>query len=229
MMKNALTAVIALFILGACVSYQHERRFGADGGGYYIAESPPSVSYYYAPYGALYGYGITPWWGYAYHSPYFYPHDFHVWYAPWPYYAAWPYYSPWYAAHFHRYPHYLPPPGHDGGGRAPGAPLPDYSGTPVVPPAGVRGPWRVADERDRSGEPRYGRPNPGMPASPRTARSFPAGGSLQAPVGRASLVPRVNTGIAAPPGSIGAPSAPAVGGRASPVPVPEPGPARHNQ
>lgn len=238
MMDKVLTSVVALFILGACASYTYDRRFEAAGGGYYIAASPPSVSYYDAPYRSLYGYGITPWWGYVYHSPYFYPHEFHVWYTPWPYYTAWPYYSPWYAAHFHRYPpagrHALAP-GRGSGDHPPGAPLPDYSGTPVVLPAEVGGPWRLVVERGRAGELRYARPNSGLPASMNTARSFPARGSMEIPVGRAGPGPGVNAGITAPARSIGAPLAPAAGGRpaigggASPVRLSEPGPAPHHQ
>ena len=230
MMKTFLTAVVALFLLGACASNPPNRLFDSGGARYYIAESPPSVSYYYAPYWSLYGYGITPWWGYAYYSPYFYPHDFHVWYAPWPYYAAWPSYSPWYAGTLHRHPAYwrhAPPYAHDRGGHGPGAPLPDYSGTPVVPPAEGGGRWRLADERGLPGEPRYTRPGAGLPASMGAARSFPARTPSQAPapVGRAAMSPRITV----PARSLGAPSGPAIGGRANPIPVPEPGPARHHQ
>jgi hypothetical protein len=76
MMKKALIAAVALLVLGACASSRYEPVYGAGGGYYYIAESPPTVRYYRhyrAPHLPLYTYGISPWWGYTYYSPYFYP------------------------------------------------------------------------------------------------------------------------------------------------------------
>jgi hypothetical protein len=105
-MRIAFAAAIAALMLSACAGNRYHAVEEAGGGQYYIGASPPTVVRYPAARTPLFAYGLSPWWGYSYYSPYFYPHYFSVSYSPWPYYASWPYYSYWPVAPLYGYPPY---------------------------------------------------------------------------------------------------------------------------
>jgi hypothetical protein len=128
MMKPFL-AMIAAVLLTACAGPTYYPVQPSGEGGYYVARSPAArtvASYEVAyAYSALPTYGIYPWWGYSYYSPYFYPHHFSIWQPGWPYYAggywAWhggyPYGFPHWDRHTHAGPQRHPPvPGAPGNG-----------------------------------------------------------------------------------------------------------------
>lgn len=237
MMTKFLIAAAALLVLGACASSRYEPAYGAGGGYYFIGESTPSVRYYYVPRVPLDSYGISPWWGYSYYSPYFYPHHFYVRYTPWPYYAGWPYYPPLYAGHRYGHPPYwrypVHHPGDDPGEGGTGTPFPGYSGPPAGTPVVNPELWRLVDERSLRREMRYSASPAGLSPGANATRSFPAPASAQAPTaaGQRGLSP----GAAAARGSFRMPSTPTAGsrpvtsGRASPGRVSRHSPALHDQ
>ena len=214
LMKKALIAAIFLLTLTACAGNRYYAVDEAGGGGYYIGDSPASIVSYPGVYAPLFAYGLSPWWGYSYYSPYFYPHFYYVTLSPWPHYAPWPYYAPWrhysywhvglpygyppYRGFRYQHPGYYPP----GDGMA-GAPSTGNAGPPSTGPGADR--LRMLDERSLQRELR----RTGMPAG--QAWNSPAAGRSAAPP----------AGTAGPSGSFrnhapgsrpfGAPSAPAPG------------------
>jgi hypothetical protein len=155
---RTLFASIGLALLTACAGPRYHSVNPAGDGGYYLAQSPPSVvyydaAYYYSPFQA---YGIYPWWGYTYYSPNFYPHYFSMWYPNWSGNYGW-YGGPPYACAPYRdhHPAFPPLPPDDSG---PAIQLPVASGNgaalPVVrsrtrPAADIRSLYRDTAERGR--------------------------------------------------------------------------------
>jgi hypothetical protein len=121
-MKTILT-ILASCLLSACASQQFHTVAVSGDGDYYIAERG-NGSYYDPASASLAGIGLYPWWitadyfypgnggypfvyggypywGFAYYSPYFYPHHFSVWYPP-----GYPFNYGWYGG---PYPYWCPP------------------------------------------------------------------------------------------------------------------------
>lgn len=217
-MNKVLIAATVVLMLSACAGNRYYAVEEAGSGQYYIGETPASIVHYPAAYVPLFDYGLSPWWGYSYYSPYFYPHYFSVSYSPWPYYAPWPYYSYWPVAHpygyppypRHRYHHpgYLP--GHHPGDEMTGMPGTGAYGPPYRSPVGSAERLRMLDDRSLQRELRRS--------------GAPAGQAWNSPTVRRSMAPPA-AGRAAPPGSIrshapgsrsyGSPSGPAAVGHSS--------------
>lgn len=237
-MNRAVFAAIAVLVLSACAGNRYYPVEEAGGGSYYLGESPATIAYRTAAYTPLFHYGLTPWWGYSYYSPYFYPHYFSVSYAPWPYYGTWPYYSYWPVAHSYWYPPYRSyryghpghhpgyQPGDDMAGMPPAGAFVPPSTAPLAPAERMR----MLDQRSLQREMRRS-PTPAGQAwnSPTVGRSV----APPAPVGTAPRGPI--GGDARGSGSYGFPSAPSAGGHAasrigaSPGAVSRHRPRRHDQ
>lgn len=190
MMKRALLAAIAVLLLSACAGTRYYPVEGTGAGRYYLADTPTSIVHYPATEASLFVYGLSPWWGYSYYSPYYYPYYFGVSYASWPYYSPWPYHSHWYGARSFWYPPYRyrhhRHPGHRPGDGATVAPPPVFTGPPAGVPVRGGQRLRVMDDRGLQRESRAGAAPAasgprargagswGAPAEPAAGGSFPA-------------------------------------------------------
>jgi hypothetical protein len=215
LMNRALISAIFVLMLSACAGNRYYAVEEAGSGQYYIGETPASIVRYPGVYAPLFAYGLSPWWGYSYYSPYFYPHYYYVTLSPWPHYAPWPYYAPW--RHYSYWnaglPHGYPPyrgfryhhpgsyPGYHPGDEMAVIPSTGNFGPPSTVPNAER--LRMLDDRSLQRELR------------RTGT--PAGQAWNSPTVRRSMAPPA-VGAAAPSGSIrshdpgsrsfGSPSAP---------------------
>jgi hypothetical protein len=215
-MNRALLAAVAVLVLSACAGNRYYPVEEAGSGRYYLGESPAIISYRSVNHAPLLLYGLSPWWGYSYYSPFFYPHYFSVSYSPWPYYAPWPYYGYWPVGHsywhppyhHYRYGHPGRYPGHDPGDEMAGMPPPGAYVPPVTPPPPSAERLRMLDDLTLQREAR---------------RSVtPAGRAWNSPTVGRSVAPQPSV-RAAPPGSLrgpapggrslGLPSGPTVGGQ----------------
>jgi len=198
---RVLAAIVLLGLITACATPYYP-VYDSGEGGYYIAETESSDTYYgggSSYYGgglsSLNYIGVNPWWGFTYYSPYFYPHHFSVWYPPWPHsYYGWyggynPYWCPPYR--MHRYtgplrvadnPNVIPVISQPLPGVYPTYPVPV---TALVPPSDSRSfrkhssyrpaPVVVPDSRGaafRSAQPAPSRSMPTLTIPPRSSAGF---------------------------------------------------------
>lgn len=217
-MNRALVAAVAALVLSACAGNRYYPVEEAGGSHYYIGESPATMVYGRSAHTPLFHYGLSPWWGYSYYSPYFYPYYFSVSYAPWPYYDPWPYYSYWPVAHAYWYPPYRRYrhhpgryPGYHPGDEMAGMPSTGAYGPPSTAPMRNAERLRMLDDRSLQRELRRS--------------GTPAGQAWNSPTVRRSVAPPPS-GATAPRGSIrgdargsrsyGLPSALSAGGHSAP-------------
>jgi hypothetical protein len=231
MMNRILTAAAALMLLSACAS---DRFYPAETGDgrYYLGDYPSSAVHHRAAYSPLFAYGVYPWWGYTYYSPYFYPHFFSVRYTPWPYYYAWPGtyygYADWAYGYlpYRRHRHYHP--GYHPGVSLPVAPSPGIPVPPVGLPGGARERMRMLDDRSLQREMRYG----SMPAAQRgISGSASRPGTPAASIGSRSsgAVRGMNPGFSGMRSGASIGSSPATSGRSGPGPVSRRAPGLRDQ
>lgn len=231
-MNKVLIAATVVLMLSACAGNRYYAVEEAGGGQYYIGESPASIVYYPAAHAPLLVYGVSPWWGYSYYSPYFYPHYFSVSYLPWPYYAYWPVthrygYAPYGRHHDHRPGYY---PGYHPGDEMPGMPSAGNYGPPATVPLRNAEHLRMLDDRSLRRELRRSGTPVGQAWNAPTARR-----SMATPPSAATAPPGSIRGQAPGTRSYGSPSARASSGhsasraRSNPGAVSRRNPRRHDQ
>lgn len=192
--------MIAAASLAACTGPTYYPAQPSGEGSYYIARSPGAsrVTSYDVAYGysAFAAYGIYPWWGYSYYSPYFYPHHFSIWQPGWPC-CPDPYWA-WHGG----YPRGFWPAGHGGHGWPPRHPVTDAPGVaapgiPAEPSAAGPGPGHAALsrelhlERERWRDSRWQARSASVRhrAEPMTRSFEPPGAAASIPISRDRSVP----------------------------------------
>jgi hypothetical protein len=146
---KAIIALMSLAFLTACATPYYP-VYSGNPGDYYIADSETTA--YYDPYAAVYEgsepgslrhLGMSPWWGYSYYSPYFYPHHFSVWYPR-------SYYDYGWSSGY--YPYWCPPYRYVAARRPVSSPLPGDAPFPSDPGSAAPRPGYPILSQDVTGE-----------------------------------------------------------------------------